>query len=165
VYPTKYYLGYTESQNIALRHWGHLAFRGCTQKRYSPVSVYPTENIINTESQKIAPRHLGHLAFRGCTLERYSPVALYPTEKNGEDDLILPCSFWYLQQFLKYRGSKYLKDTPHFCGNIATTVLSKEDWIPSFNRRKKRKKRYFDPSQDVFGNRSTWQSFFQNSFF
>jgi len=33
--------------------------------------------------------------------------------KNGaEDDLILPCSFAYLQPFFRYRGSKYLKTTP-----------------------------------------------------
>ena len=34
-------------------------------------------------------------------------------KKNGaEDDLILPCSFWYLHLFLRYTGSKNLRKTP-----------------------------------------------------
>jgi len=70
------------NQKIALRQLGHLLFRGCRLKRYSPVAVYPTEKHICTENQKIALRQLGHHAFRGCTSKRYSPVAVYPTEKN-----------------------------------------------------------------------------------
>ena len=32
-------------------------------------------------------------------------------KKNGaEGDLILPCSFWYLHRFLRYKGSKNLKN-------------------------------------------------------
>jgi len=31
---------YTENQKVAQQQlWGHLAFRGCTLKRYSPVAV------------------------------------------------------------------------------------------------------------------------------
>ena len=53
VYPTKNII-YTESQNIALRHLGHLDFRGCTHKRCSPVAVYPTQNIIFMQYPKLA---------------------------------------------------------------------------------------------------------------
>ena len=35
----------------------HLTFRGCTPKRYSSLSVFPTENIICTEFRKIALRY------------------------------------------------------------------------------------------------------------
>ena len=46
---------YTENKKKNLQQLGHLALRGFTPKRYSPVTVYPmTENIIYTENQEIA---------------------------------------------------------------------------------------------------------------
>ena len=56
MYPTKNII-YTESQNIALRHVGHLAFRGCTAKRCSPVAVYcvPDSNYYFHGIPKISP--------------------------------------------------------------------------------------------------------------
>jgi len=34
-------------------------------------------------------------------------------EKNGVEDDLLSGSFSYLQPFLRYSGSEYLKNTPH----------------------------------------------------
>jgi len=74
-----------------------------------------------------------------------SSSSLTHNRKHGaEDDLILPCSFRYVQEFLRYRGSKYLENIPPhpwFCGNIAKTVLSRGDYIPSKERNKRKKKK------------------------
>jgi len=65
-----------------LQQLKHLASRGCTSVRYSPVAVYPNKNNYLHGKPKIGLQQQGHLAFRGCIQKRYSPVAVYPTKKN-----------------------------------------------------------------------------------
>ena len=78
VYPTKSII-YTESQKIALRHLGHLAFRGCTLKVIFTLPC--TRQKYNLQGiPKNTVRSRVHLAFRGCMLKHCFPVSVYPTE-------------------------------------------------------------------------------------
>ena len=65
------------------------AFPAWTSKRFSPVAVYPTENILSW----------GHLAFRVCTPKRCSPVPMHLTENNIYTESPKKIALlWYLGQ-------------------------------------------------------------------
>ena len=63
-----------------------------------------------------------------------------PKINEAEDDLILPCSFWYVQQFLRYRGSKYLENTPtpNFAKTLPRLYCPGETRFPAKKNKKKR---------------------------
>jgi len=97
----------------------------------------------------------------------------YTNQKNsffkrggGEDDLILPCSVRRISnRLVRYSGSKYLKKNtplPSFWGNIAWTVLSEGDSIPS---KTNTSKVLWPKSRRLWNPLPLTITFFKNSFF
>jgi len=71
MYPTENII-FTEFQKKnSLRRRGHLAFRECTLKSYSPVAVYPTENnILHKAAPSLMAVLVGAYAYSTLLLTR-----------------------------------------------------------------------------------------------